>query len=152
MIKQWKRGLIRKWKVRMLKHGIFLALTIVISNAAGEEPSCKVDEKDCNSVSQGWEDENPGPQLKSWVTQQRSKNKLVICRFVIYYMSRGCYRLYLDWLYWCTLHVYILQGREGESRIDRECLATLCDTKVQHVLRNTSEYKVPIWYSQEVSV
>ena len=74
-----------------MKHGVFLALIIVISNAAGdsgEEPSCKVDEKDCDSVSQGWEDEHPGPQLKSWVTQQRSKNKLVICRFVNYYMSR----------------------------------------------------------------
>ena len=75
----------------MVKHGVFLALIIVISNAAGEEPSCKVDEKDCDSVSPAWEDEDPGPQLKSWVTQQRSKNKLVICRFVIYYMSRGCY-------------------------------------------------------------
>ena len=79
----------------MVTKGVLLALIIVISNAAGEEPSCKVDEKDCDSLSQAqaWEDENPGPQLKSWVTQQRSKNKLVICRFVIYYMSRGCYRL-----------------------------------------------------------
>ena len=79
-----------------MKHGVLLALTIVISNAAGEEPSCKVDEKDGDSVSQAWEDEDPGPQLKSWVTQQRSKNKLVICRFVIYYMSRGCHGLYPD--------------------------------------------------------
>ena len=133
----------------MVKHGVLLALTIVISNAvgdSGEEPSCKVDEKDCDSVSQGWEDENPGPQLRSWVTQQRSKNKLVICRFVINITCHAVAIVYtqtdcIDALY---RYIYILQGREGESRIDRECLATLCDTKVQHILRNTSECKVPI--------
>ena len=96
----------------MVKHSVLLALTIVISNAAGdsgEEPSCKVDEKDCDSVSQGWEDENPGPQLKSWVTQQRSKNKLVICRFVIYYMSRG----YTDCI--DALYIYIFCREEKEK-------------------------------------
>ena len=100
-----------------MKHSVFLALTIAISNAAGdsgEDPSCKVDEKDCDSVSRAWEDEHPGPQLKSWVTQQRSKNKLVICRFVVYYMSRGCYRLCIPRLIG-ALYNYII-GREEKEK------------------------------------
>ena len=43
---------------------------------AGEEVGQR---EECGQVEQ-WEEEHPGPQLRSWVAQQRSKTKLTMCR------------------------------------------------------------------------